>query len=77
MHPARTMKTKTDSYSYSFSGTPSEDFILVREAAKDNRIAKTGQARILRGVLEGAAVLLISILLTITLVTPQCTAHIG
>ena len=65
----------------SYSGTPSEDFIIFRdkfrEAAKDNRISKTDQARILRGALVGAAVLLISILLTITLVTPQSTAHIG
>ena len=35
----------------SYSGTPSEDFIIFRdrfrEAAKDNKISKTDQARIL------------------------------
>ena len=70
---------KTDSYSSTYSGTPSEDFILFRdefrEAAKDNRIAKTDQARILQGVLTGTAVLFISISSTITLVTPQSTAN--
>ena len=43
----------------SYSGTPSEDFVIFkekfREAAKDNRISKTNQLETLRETLTGNA----------------------